>query len=42
MPVSHQLAARDGEDVGSDFPLKITLKHNALLVLAPEVKGFFE
>ncbi len=42
MPVSHQLAARDGEDVVSDFPLKITLKHNALLVLAPEVKGFFE
>ncbi|MCH7951051.1 MAG: diacylglycerol kinase family lipid kinase [Candidatus Dadabacteria bacterium] len=39
---SNQLAARDGEDVGSDFPLKITLKHNALLVLAPEVKGFFE
>ena len=39
---SHQVAARDGEDVGSDFPLKITLKHNALLVLGPEIKGFFE
>jgi len=42
LSASNQVAARDGEDVGSDFPIKITLKHNALLVLAPEVKGFFE
>ena len=40
--VSHQVAARDGEDVGSDFPLKISIKHNALSVLIPEVKGFFD
>ncbi len=39
---SHQVAARDGEDVGSGFPLKVSLKHNALLVLAPVIKGFFE
>lgn len=42
LSASRQVAARDGEDVGSDFPLKITLKHNALLVLVPEVKGFFD
>lgn len=42
LSVSHQVAARDGEDVGSNFPLKISLKHNALLVLVPEVKGFFD
>jgi len=42
LSASNQAAARDGEDVGADFPLKITLKHNALLVLAPEIKGFFE
>lgn len=42
LSASHQVAARDGEDVGSDFPLKISLKHNALLVLVAEVKGFFD
>ena len=42
LSASRQVVARDGEDVGSDFPLKITLKHNALLVLLPEVKGFFD
>ena len=42
LSASHQVAARDGEDVGSDFPLKITIKHNALLVLAPVIKGFFD
>jgi len=42
LSASHQVAARDGEEVGSDFPLKISLKHNALLVLVPEVKGFFD
>lgn len=42
LSASHQLAARDGEEVGSDLPLKISLKHNALLVLVPEVKGFFD
>ncbi len=39
---SHQVAARDGEDVGSDYPLKITLKHNALSVLVPEYRGIFD
>jgi len=42
LSASQQVAARDGEDVGSDFPLKITIKHNALRVLVPEVKGFFD
>jgi len=42
LSASNQVAARDGEDVGSDLPLKITLKHNALSVLVPEVKGFFD
>ena len=42
LSASHQVAARDGEDVGSDFPLRITLKHNALLVLVPEVKRYFD
>ena len=42
LSASNQVAARDGEDVGSDLPLKITLEHNALNVLVPEVKGFFK
>jgi len=42
LSASNQVAARDGEDVGSDFPIKITLEHNALTVLVPETKGFFE
>lgn len=42
LSASHQVAARDGEDVGTDFPLKITIKHNALRVLVPEAKGFFD
>jgi len=42
LSASGQLAARDGEEVGSNFPLKITVKHNALKVLVPEVKGFFD
>jgi len=42
LSASGQVAARDGEEVGSDFPLKISIKHNALKVLVPEVKGFFD
>jgi len=42
LSASNQVAARDGEEVGSDFPIKITLEHNALTVLVPETRGFFE
>ncbi|MEM7009214.1 MAG: diacylglycerol kinase family protein [Thermodesulfobacteriota bacterium] len=42
LSASHQLAARDGEDVGSEFPLKISIRHNALSVLIPEIRGFFD
>lgn len=42
LSASEQVAARDGEEVGSDFPLKFSVQHNALKVLVPEVKGFFE
>lgn len=40
--VSNQVVARDGEDVGSNLPLKITIKHNALSVLIPKLRGFFD
>jgi len=42
LSASNQVAARDGEEVGSDFPIKITLEHNALTVFVPETKGFFK
>lgn len=42
LSASGQVAARDGEEVGSDFPLKITVKQKALQVLVPKVKGFFD
>ena len=42
LSASGQVAARDGEDVGSEFPLKIKVKHDALSVLVPDVKGFFD
>lgn len=42
LSASGQVAARDGEEVGSDFPLKITIKSDALNVLVPRVKGFFD
>jgi diacylglycerol kinase (ATP) len=42
LSASGQVAARDGEDIGSGFPLKITIKHNALRVLVPKVKEFFD
>ncbi len=40
--ISNQLAARDGEDLGSELPLKITIKHNGLRVLIPKLRGFFD
>ncbi len=40
--LSNQVVARDGEDVGSNLPLKITIKHNALRVLIPKLRGFFD
>lgn len=40
--VSSQVVARDGEDVGSELPLKVTIKHNALRVLIPKLRGFFD
>lgn len=42
LSASNQVAARDGEEVGSDFPLKLSIQHHALKVLVPEVKGFFD
>ena len=42
LSASGQVAARDGEDVGSEYPLKISLKHHALSVLVPIYRGFFD
>ncbi len=35
-PFPEQIAARDGEEIDSDFPLTIGVRHKALLVAVPE------